>query len=108
MLSKSEISFETSYDDFGTAQAGTIECTLLGKIIIFALDEGIASVLRNEIYSKTGRRRLGSLFPFISLGRNLDFEAGAERTCFSVFLRRQISKTIFLRHLLGSVQVYEK
>jgi len=77
--------------------------------MIFSLDEVIAPVLRNEIYSKTGRRRLGSLFPFISLGRNLDFEAGAERTCFSAFfLRRQISKTIFPRHLLGSVQVYEK
>ena len=85
MLSKSEISFETPYDDFGAAQAGTIECILIGEIIIFVLDEGIASVLRNEIYSKTRRRRLGSLFPAISLSRNLDFEAGAERTCFSAF-----------------------
>jgi hypothetical protein len=85
MLSKSEVSFETSYDDFGAAQAGTIECILIGEIIIFVLDEGIASVLRNEIYSKTRRRRLGSLFPAISLSRNLDFEAGAERTCFSAF-----------------------
>jgi hypothetical protein len=31
--------------------------------MIFSLDEVIAAVLRNEIYSKTGRRRLGSLFP---------------------------------------------
>jgi len=60
--------------------------------MILALDEGITSVLRNEIHSKTRRRRLGSLFPLFFTGRNLDFDCRRARTCFSAFLRRQISR----------------
>jgi hypothetical protein len=61
---------------------------------IFSLDEVIATVLRNEIYSKTGRRRLGSLFPLYFSWSQLGFLKPARKEPVSAFfLRRQISNS---------------
>jgi hypothetical protein len=79
------------------------------EIIIFGLDEVIAAVLRNEIYSKTGRRRLESLFPLYFTWSERGFGLLARKEpVLSAFCAARSPVTIFLRHLFGSVLVYEK
>jgi hypothetical protein len=66
-------------------------------------------MLRNEIYSKTGRRRLGSLFPLYFTRSQLGFVAGAGDAVSALFILR---RRIFCKNLFKAFSrfalVYEK